>query len=322
VISEYTFGESAGALESPDMGKPMNETVRNGNKIHPFGRTFRTLLHYLSRLPRWAMPDSKTMRARDDFTALIGSLTQKAWDRTKAASDYEKSDEVASDNRNVMRSLIGSNDLPPSERTLERTGGEAVILIGAGTETTGRTLAVILYHILANRQTFDRLLEELRSVMSTSHSPLPAAVVLENLPFLTAVISEGMRMAHGVAGRLVRIAPDEDLQYGKYKIPRGATFSQSQYAYHTNGKNFPDPFSFKPERFLGPDASKAYKNFAPFGRGSRACVGLNLAYSEMYLTVAALIAGVKMELVETTERDATIVSTRSHSLGCEDKITG
>ena len=37
------------------------------------------------------------------------------------------------------------------------------------------------------------------------------------------------------------------------------------------------------------------------------CIGMNLAWAEMYLTVAMLMTSVRMELVGTTERDITVV---------------
>lgn len=37
------------------------------------------------------------------------------------------------------------------------------------------------------------------------------------------------------------------------------------------------------------------------------CVGMNLAWAELYLTVAVLLTSVRMELVDTTDRDITVV---------------
>jgi cytochrome P450 len=173
---------------------------------------------------------------------------------------------------NVLRSVVQGGSLPPEELIFKRLTGEAMNFVGAGTETTGRTLAVTLYHLLANPTIYDRLFKEIRTVMPDSDAPLPTTTALEKLPYLTAVLQEGMRCAHGTAGRLVRIAPDEDLRYGDYVIPRGATFSQSQYLVHTHEKYFPDPLKFDPERFLGPLSEAVRKHFWPFGRGNRSCL--------------------------------------------------
>jgi cytochrome P450 len=185
-------------------------------------------------------------------------------------------------------------------------------------ETTARTLAVTFYHILNNPNVLKRLQEELSTVMSSSSALTPPLSALEKLPYLTSVINEGHRLAHGVAGRLARVAPDEELVVHGYKIPSGVTMSQSHYLLHRNEEVFPDPLKFRPERFLnegidGIRGTEALRSLVPFSRGARMCVGLNLAWAELYLSIAVILTSVKMELVGTTDYDVTIV--QEHFIG-------
>ncbi|KAL4745018.1 hypothetical protein BDW72DRAFT_211875 [Aspergillus terricola var. indicus] len=305
IISEYSFGGSFGALDAPDFGRPLNNVLLKGVKVHPFARIFRPLAIAIFRLPQWLMPNSEILENSVKYDDLIGRMTSAAFDdatrlSTTAAGGNEK---IQASHRTVIHSMLSSDSLPAEEKTLFRLKAEAMVLIGAGTETTARTLATALYHILANRPVHDRVLGELRTVMPSSDSPIPPTAAIRQLPYLTAVLTESLRIAHGVAGRLSRIAPDEDLQYGSYKIPRGVTFSQSMYHVHMDPVIFPDPHEFHPERFLGAEGSVAREHVYPFGKGTRNCLGINLAWSELYMTVAALIGGVKMELVETSLRD-------------------
>jgi cytochrome P450 len=48
------------------------------------------------------------------------------------------------------------------------------------------------------------------------------------------------------------------------------------------------------------------RHFVPFCRGSRQCIGMNLAYAELYLTVATIFSRFDLELVGTTKRDVEI----------------
>ncbi len=63
---------------------------------------------------------------------------------------------------------------------------------------------------------------------------------------------------------------------------------------------FPSPYTFSPHRWL--DAEKQGvrldRYLVTFSKGSRACLGMNLAYSEMYLGVAALVSRFDMELYD------------------------
>ncbi|KAK3710966.1 hypothetical protein LTR37_009987 [Vermiconidia calcicola] len=105
-----------------------------------------------------------------------------------------------------------------------------------------------------------------------------------------------------------RTCPDEDLEFRGFQIPRGTTISQSNYLLQTDAAVFLDPYTFRPERYLGPGAAELQKKIVPFRRGARICVGMNLAWAELYLTIAVMISGVDMRLEGTTEWDATMES--------------
>ncbi|KAF9016942.1 cytochrome P450, partial [Hymenopellis radicata] len=62
---------------------------------------------------------------------------------------------------------------------------------------------------------------------------------------------------------------------------------------------FLDPDEFKPERWIGPDARKLDKYLVAFSRGPRNCVGMKLAWCELYLTFANLMRKFDMQLFET-----------------------
>lgn len=253
------------------------------------------------------MPNSEILENSIKYDTLIGKMTGAAFDDATRMSTSASIEKMQTSHRTIIHSMLSSDSLTAEDKTFARLKADAMVLIGAGTETTARTLATAIYHILANKPVHDRVLEEIRTVVPTSDSAIPSTAAIRQLPYLTAVLSESLRIAHGVAGRLSRTAPDEDLQYGRYRIPRGVTFSQSMYHVHTDPVIFPNPHEFHPERFLGPEGAVAREHAYPFGKGTRNCLGINLAWSELYMTVAALIGGVKMELVETGLWDVTPV---------------
>lgn len=125
---------------------------------------------------------------------------------------------------------------------------------------------------------------------------------LQQLPFLNSVILEANRLSFGLTGRNPRIAPNETLHYRQYAIPPGTPVSMSSLCIHTDEKVFPDPWSFRPDRWLGAEITERRKYMFAYGKGPRKCVGMNLAQAELYLTVAAM-AKYDMELFETDEGD-------------------
>jgi cytochrome P450 len=82
--------------------------------------------------------------------------------------------------------------------------------------------------------------------------------------------------------RLPRISPDISLQYKHYTIPSGIPVGMSNYFMHTDPAVFPDPFTSKPDRWLqGNVTSAMLRNYVPFGRESRNCLGQQ--YVQLYL---------------------------------------
>lgn len=76
------------------------------------------------------------------------------------------------------------------------TVAEATALLGAGTVTTSWTLAVITYHLLNKPELLAKLTRELEQAVEDPGC-LPPLSVLENLPYLHAVVQEGLRLSYG-----------------------------------------------------------------------------------------------------------------------------
>ncbi|KAI3321134.1 cytochrome P450 [Xylariaceae sp. AK1471] len=208
---------------------------------------------------------------------------------------------------------IANSDMPSSEKSEERLVKEAQLLLGGGTVTSARTISCAAYYILSRPDITKRIGEELRQPMAEWPTRVPTWAELEKLLFLQAVIKETMRIDHGVMTRLPRISPDVPLQYKQYTIPAGVPVGMSSYFMHTDPEVYPKPFEFIPERWLGAVNPLMHRNFVPFTRGSRNCLGMNLAMAEISLVLAVLFRpnGPRLELFETDETDVRV----AHDLG-------
>ncbi|KAB2571853.1 Cytodhrome monooxygenase aflU [Lasiodiplodia theobromae] len=196
------------------------------------------------------------------------------------------------------------SSLPESEKTLQRLMDEVQTIIAAGALTTAHFLAVTSYHILANPPILQRLRQELEPVMPNP-TRIPPLHQLEQLPFLKAVINEGYRLSYGVTARLTRVYPDAPLLYKDQVIPAGTPVSMTSVLIHQNETLFPDPMEFRPDRWLEPGAAQRLEKYlVNFSKGSRSCVGINLAKTEIPLALAAVFGRrFEMELFETDRSD-------------------
>ena len=175
------------------------------------------------------------------------------------------------------------------------------MVVGAGSDTTGIALTVTAFHILNDPKVLARLKEELVQALPNKQTR-PDWAELEKLPFLTAVIKEGLRLAHGTSNRLPRIS-GSSLKYGDWTIPPNTPVSVSPMLIHENETVFPDHCSFVPDRWLAPSSKNLDKYLMVFGKGPRACLGMSLAYAELYLTLACVFRCFDLELFETTRAD-------------------
>jgi cytochrome P450 len=304
VISQHTLGESWEALERPDLGGGIVDSIQGLLHLHPWGRAFPFIVRNLEGAVSWIL--SFQDGGQDYGSSLQGYFRyQKDTVAKVVARAKEQEKPGASADAPLLEKVIRESALPDQEKTVYRMSAETNVLISAGTDTTARTLAIAHFFIISRPDVHSRLLAELRSVMPTPGAPVPPWAELERLPFLSGVVLESLRVSDSVPSRLHRVAPDEDLQYGECVIPRGTTFGQSNWFIHNDPDCFPDPKSFSPERWLGPDADRQRRHMVAFGRGTRMCLGLNLAYAEIFITLAMLVSDLDLELFETTDRDVT-----------------
>ncbi|THC92781.1 hypothetical protein EYZ11_007742 [Aspergillus tanneri] len=79
----------------------------------------------------------------------------------------------------------------------------------------------------------------------------------------------------------------------------------SSYFLHMDNQIFPEPEKFNPDRWILADerGERLFKFIGSFTKGSRICLGIHLAYAEIYLALAAIVRRFDIELYETTAED-------------------
>ncbi|TVY92052.1 Cytochrome P450 monooxygenase [Lachnellula willkommii] len=262
----------------------------------PLFMAFPWIASILSYIPEevllWAYPRGRA----------FNKLRQKAKDnmREALASDSVKDEKVTSLFHHVVHS-----DMPESEKSEQRLIKEAQLLLAGGTFTSGRTIGVAAFYILSQPELRCRLEAELKDPMSTWPEEVPTWAELEKLVLLQAIIKESLRISYGIMHRLPRISPDVPLKYKQYTIPIGVPVGMSAYFMHSDPTVYKSPLEFIPDRWIGDVNTAMYRNYVPFAKGSRNCLGINLAMAEITLALAVLFRpnGPKLELIETDESD-------------------
>lgn len=166
-----------------------------------------------------------------------------------------------------------------------------------------------MWHLLRNPHYLLRLQDELRQAIPHSSDITKideSWLRLEKLDFLTCVVKESLRLAYGVPGKNPRVVPPSGAELCGQFIPGGTVISMSTYSYHMHDGYFNThpAAEFRPERWLNKeDADWNEKFFMPFSRGSRDCLGRNLALATLYLTFAYFFRRFELEIDGTTPAD-------------------
>ncbi|KAF8970538.1 high nitrogen upregulated cytochrome P450 monooxygenase 2 [Flammula alnicola] len=221
-----------------------------------------------------------------------------------------------------------------SEAELPMIIANALLAIVAGSDTSSFTASCIMYLVLSHPEAYQSLQREVDEVfekhlipdLDVESMPSTEAMgtrygdILGGMPYLNAVINEGMRLFPAVPTGLQR-APAKGsegkiLQAGSSKLflPEGNAIIVSTYVLHRDPRHFfPYPDAFLPDRWLSSPApssnsgskeksSKSTMNymtsrdaFVPFSLGQQNCVGRPLALMELRYVIATFMRNFEME---------------------------
>ncbi|KAK2743929.1 hypothetical protein FQN57_004552 [Myotisia sp. PD_48] len=301
MVSSYAFGESHcfGCLDEARLSDVWKTRV---NTIFEWAVAIRhfPFLYWLARYfpikvfacHRYGMALESVVRDGLKTSIGAGSAGSQLKDGTKP----------------IFLAIANDPKLPPYEKDLHRLEDEAIFLLVAGVDAPSQVLAITMFHVLRNPDVFQKLNSELLSAIPDPKI-IPSLAKLESLPYLSAVIKEGLRLSAVVTSRLPRIAMDETIQYQHWKIPPGTPVSSSIHLILRDPKIFTDALTFVPDRWIqtGKTGSNMEKYLVPFSKGTAGCLGPNMAYAWLYIVLATILRKFEFRLDNTTEENITIV---------------
>ena len=143
-------------------------------------------------------------------------------------------------------------------------------LVLAGHETTANSLSWTFERLVRTPAAYDQLRQSVRSG--------------DGEAYVEATIHEGMRVRPVIPIIVRRVkAP---WQLGEWRVPAETAVVISILLIHHREDVYPDPFEFRPERFLG--VKPGTYTWIPFGGGIRRCLGAALAMAEQRVVLEAI----------------------------------
>jgi cytochrome P450 len=183
-----------------------------------------------------------------------------------------------SERADILSMLLSARTDDGEPLTNREVRDELLTLVLAGFETTANSLA----------WTWERLLRT-----PEAHEWLVDAVRRDDRPgaHIEAAITEGMRCRPviPIIGRRVSVP----WRLGDYVVPEGSAISISILLLHHREDLYPDPFAFRPQRWL--DRKPGTYEWIPFGGGTRRCLGATLAMAEQRVVMSAMARRLDLE---------------------------
>jgi cytochrome P450 len=218
---------------------------------------------------------------------------------SRFALEKEAQEKGVQPRHDFMHYLIKASDPETGEKFKPMDlVGEASLLVAAGSDTTSTTISATLFHLIRRPEVLKKLQDEVRGAFD-SVDDIKNGSTLINLPYLRAVIDEGLRISPPVPGALHRkVLPGGQVVDG-YHIPEGTIIGASIYAVQHNDVYFVNPHEFIPERWIPGSQDLGFpvtesslelqkQAFFPFSLGPRNCVGKNMAIMELLITMGRM----------------------------------
>ncbi|MGH2861878.1 MAG: cytochrome P450 [Solirubrobacteraceae bacterium] len=180
--------------------------------------------------------------------------------------------------RDVLAMMLAAKHEDESPMSDQEIHDELMTALVAGHETTASQLAWTFMHLARDQRVCARLSEEVDAGESDD--------------YLTATIHESLRLRP--------VLPQVEPRYlrkpatvGGFDYPAGVALIPAPYMLHHDPEIYPEPFTFRPERFL--DKNPGTYTWIPFGGGRRRCLGAAFALQEMKIVVSEVLRRFELE---------------------------
>lgn len=195
----------------------------------------------------------------------------------------------------------------------QEASGEALLQVVAGADTTATGLKTVILHLMINPAAYRRLQTEIDVSLSrgTISSPIKD-IEARQLPYLQAVIKEGLRIRSPAGGAFFKMVPPGGDVINGFFVPGGTQIGVSHLSFLHSKQIFgEDAQVFRPERWLEAEPERLYKMTGAldmiFHSGKYQCLGKSVALMEFNKIFVELLRTFDFSIIDA-ERPARITN--------------
>jgi sterol 14-demethylase len=209
----------------------------------------------------------------------------------------EAEGEPSQDDRDLLDVLMSLRNEDGSPRfDADMITGMFISMMFAGHHTTSGTAAWTLIELLRHPEYMAGVKDELDRLFASGNEV--SYQVLREMPRLQAAIKEALRL-HPPLILLLRVAK-QPITIADYTVEPGQLVGASPAVSNRLEESFPDPETFRPERYIDPNSEDLDNrwNWIPFGAGKHRCVGAPFAMMQLKAIFSVLLRSWELELAQ------------------------
>jgi hypothetical protein len=240
-------------------------------RVLAFGESPLSVLPAAASALRWFGPLKRFEREGARADALIFELIEER--RTEAAPGRD----------DVLAMLLEARHEDGSPMSPQELRDELMTALVAGHETTASQLAWAFERLARDPRVVQRLTAELDAG--------------EGDAYLTATINEVLRHKPVLPNAEPRLTK-QPVRVGDFEYPAGVALLASAFLVHHDPQIYPEPYAFRPQRFL--DKPPGTYTWIPFGGGRRRCLGASFALQEMKIVLREVLTRYELACASDT----------------------
>ncbi|KAF4547722.1 Cytochrome P450-like protein 71 [Elsinoe fawcettii] len=162
------------------------------------------------------------------------------------------------DRKDILGQLFATHAKDPSLLSEDEIVAITTTNVIAGSDTTAISLASVLYHLGKNSRARERLELEIEEAIRSGRVSQPITYAeATQLPYLSAVIHESMRVHPATGFILERLVPKGGVDLCGVHLPEGTVVGVNTWVLHRNRQVFgEDADVFRPERWIDGDGAQ------------------------------------------------------------------
>ncbi|CAH1108301.1 unnamed protein product [Psylliodes chrysocephalus] len=172
----------------------------------------------------------------------------------------------------ILKELRKNNEFASDGSDDSKLAGIAIQIFMAGFETTSTTISFTLYEFCMNTKIQDKARNEIKTVLEKYGGKVTYEAVRDCV-YLEMCMNETLRKYPVLPFLDRRCNADYKVPGTDLIIEKGTAVFIPMYGLQMDEKYFPEPFKYKPERFLNKIESTNGVTYLPFGVGPRICIG-------------------------------------------------